>query len=106
MIQKTAAIGPYVWAIAALGFGQFLLGYTQRFGLQRASTEIECHLRAMLFEHLGRQSFSFYDRVQSGQLISRANSDIRAVQMFLGWPMIAVPGFQLRCRTSSDHGRR
>jgi len=26
---------------------------------------------------------SFYDRVQSGQLISRANSDIRAVQMYL-----------------------
>ena len=27
--------------------------------------------------------FSFYDRVQSGQLISRANSDIRSVQLFL-----------------------
>ena len=28
-------------------------------------------------------SFRFYDRVQSGQLISRANSDIRSVQMYL-----------------------
>ena len=38
-----------------------------------------------------QQSFKFYDSVQSGQLISRANSDIRAIQMFLGFgPMLAV----------------
>jgi ATP-binding cassette subfamily B protein len=36
-------------------------------------------------------SFSFYDRVQSGQLISRANSDIRSVQMYLTFaPSILV----------------
>src|SRR4051812_3552833 len=91
LIARTAAIGPYVWAIVVLGAGFFFLGYVQRFGLQRASVEIECHLRALLFEHLGKQSFSFYDRVQSGQLISRANSDIRSIQMFLAFaPMIAV----------------
>src|SRR5256714_4097256 len=91
LVQRTTAIGPYVAAIVVLGGGFFLLGYVQRFGLQRASVEIECHLRALLFEHLGKQSFSFYDTVQSGQLISRANSDIRSIQMFLAFaPMIAV----------------
>jgi len=36
-------------------------------------------------------SFSFYDRVQSGQLISRANSDIRSVQMYMTFaPLILV----------------
>jgi ATP-binding cassette subfamily B protein len=36
-------------------------------------------------------SFSFYDGVQSGQLISRANSDIRSVQMYLTFaPAIVV----------------
>jgi ATP-binding cassette subfamily B protein len=36
-------------------------------------------------------SFPFYDRVQSGQLISRANSDIRSVQMHLTFgPQIMV----------------
>jgi ATP-binding cassette subfamily B protein len=36
-------------------------------------------------------SFGFYDRVQSGQLISRANSDIRSVQMYLTFgPSIVV----------------
>ena len=37
----------------------------------------------MIYTHLTRMSFDFYDRVQSGQLISRANSDIRSVQMYL-----------------------
>ena len=36
-------------------------------------------------------SFAFYDRVQSGQLISRANSDIRSVQMYMTFaPLILV----------------
>jgi len=40
---------------------------------------------------LTRMSFPFYDRVQSGQLISRANSDIRSVQMYMTFaPMILV----------------
>ena len=39
-------------------------------------------------------SFSFYDRVQSGQLISRANSDIRSVQMYsIFAPLIIVQCF-------------
>ena len=45
--------------------------------------ELEYDLRTIIYEHLTPLSFSFYDRVQSGQLISRANSDIRSVQMFL-----------------------
>ena len=45
----------------------------------------------MIYEHLTRMSFPFYDRVQSGQLISRANSDIRSVQMYMTFaPLILV----------------
>ena len=48
-------------------------------------------LRNIIYEHFTRMSFPFYDRVQSGQLISRANSDIRSVQMYLTFaPMILV----------------
>jgi ATP-binding cassette subfamily B protein len=44
-----------------------------------------------MFGHLTRLDFAFYDRVQAGQLISRANSDIRSVQMFLTFaPLISL----------------
>ncbi|HUR76918.1 MAG TPA: ABC transporter ATP-binding protein [Acidimicrobiales bacterium] len=91
VVRRSAPLMPYVWVIVALGCGQMVLGYVQRFGLMRASTEIESHLRTIMFDHFTRMSFSFYDHVQTGQMISRANSDIRSIQMFLAFgPMIAT----------------
>ena len=52
---------------------------------------VEADLRSLIYQHLTWLSFSFYDRVQSGQLISRANSDIRSVQMYSTFaPLILV----------------
>ncbi len=52
---------------------------------------VEADLRTLIYEHLTWLSFSFFDRVQSGQLISRANSDIRSVQMYSTFaPLILV----------------
>ena len=66
-------------------------GYISRTNLYKVAYAIEFDLRNMLYEHFTRMSFPFYDRVQSGQLISRANSDIRSVQMYLTFaPMILV----------------
>lgn len=55
---------------------------------------VEADLRTLIYEHMAWLSFSFYDRVQSGQLISRANSDIRSVQMYSTFaPLILVQCF-------------
>ena len=43
----------------------------------------EYDLRHIIYEHYMSLSFPFYDRVSVGQLISRANSDVRAVQQYL-----------------------
>ncbi len=56
-----------------------------RYFLFRSAYSIEYDLRVLMYRHMARMSFGFYDRVQSGQLISRANSDIRSVQMFLAF---------------------
>ena len=53
------------------------MNYFSRLLLLHTAYRIEYDLRNIIYEHLSRMSFSFYDRVQSGQLISRANSDIR-----------------------------
>ena len=58
-----------------------------------AAGEVTYDLRNIVYAHLSRMSFSFYDRVQSGQVISRANSDIRSVQIFLAFaPERVNPG--------------
>ncbi len=66
-------------------------GYVSRLFLMATAYKMEFDLRNIVYQHLTRMSFPFYDRVQSGQLISRSNSDIRSVQMYLTFaPSILV----------------
>jgi ATP-binding cassette subfamily B protein len=87
----TVPLHYYVYWVLALGVVGLIAGYFSRTYLFRVAYAIEFDLRNSIYEHLTRMSFPFYDRVQSGQLISRANSDIRSVQMYLTFaPMILV----------------
>ncbi len=83
LTTRVASLETFVIVIALLGVARGGAGFVSRFWIFRVAYAIENDLRVTLYEHLSRLSFSFYDRVQSGQLISRANSDIRTVQMFL-----------------------
>ena len=86
-----ATLEHFVTIIAVLAAIRFVLTYVSRNYLLKTAYRIEYDLRNIMYEHLSRMSFSFYDRVQSGQLISRANSDIRSVQMYLTFaPSILV----------------
>ena len=91
LLLKTHPLHGYVELIAVLGLFTGLFGYISRTNLFKVAYAIEFDLRNIIYEHFTRMSFPFYDRVQSGQLISRANSDIRSVQMYLTFaPMILV----------------
>lgn len=86
-----AQLEPYLWELGAITLVALGAGVIHRTYLMRTGYAIEYDLRVLMYQHFVRLSFPFYDRVQSGQLISRANSDIRAVQMFLAFgPSIAI----------------
>ncbi len=87
----TVPLSHYVWWIVGLGLVGGVTGYIARLFLFETAYAIEYDLRNIIYEHLTKMSFAFYDRVQSGQLISRANSDIRSVQMYMTFaPLIMV----------------
>ncbi len=87
----TVPLSHYVWWIMGLALLAGVSGYVARLFLMQTAYNLEYDLRNIIYEHLTRMSFPFYDRVQSGQLISRANSDIRSVQMYLTFgPQILV----------------
>ncbi|MCP4693281.1 MAG: ABC transporter ATP-binding protein, partial [Desulfobacterales bacterium] len=73
----------YVWILLGLAVGRSAVVFLYRKLLFSLAYMIEYDLRTLIFEHIAWMPFSFFDRIQSGQLISRANSDIRAVQMFM-----------------------
>jgi ATP-binding cassette subfamily B protein len=83
LVTRSVALSHYVWIIVALAIAQGLMGYVARRFLLQTAYGIEFDLRNIIYGHLSGLSFSFFDRVQSGQLISRANSDIRSVQSYL-----------------------
>jgi ATP-binding cassette, subfamily B, bacterial len=91
IVQRTASLERYVWWIAALAVAQGVINYLARLYLLRTAYELEYDLRNIVYAHLARMPFGFYDRVQSGELMSRSSSDIRAVQMYLSFgPSILV----------------
>ena len=88
---EAGALWPYVIALVALGVARGVFTFAYRNGLFSMGYRVEYQLRALLFEHLSKLSFAFYDRVQTGEIISRSNSDIRSVQMFLAFaPIVSV----------------
>ncbi|WP_430788948.1 ABC transporter ATP-binding protein [Actinoplanes sp. G11-F43] len=91
LVQRTADLEVYVWLICGLAVAQGGINFLARLYLLRTAYDMEYDLRNIVFTHLMRMSYAFYDRVQSGELISRATSDIRAIQMYLAFgPSILV----------------
>ena len=79
----------FIAVLIGLGLGRFVLGLTYRYALFQLAWGVETDLRALLYNHLTTLSFSYYDRTQSGEVISRANSDIRSIQVLLAFgPLI------------------
>jgi ABC-type multidrug transport system fused ATPase/permease subunit len=74
--------------IAALGLVKALLMVGRRFISGRQALGVEFDLRNALYGHLLKLSFGFYDRHQTGQLMSRATVDLQGVRFFLGYGLI------------------
>ena len=93
LIQRSEPLSTALVMLGILAVVRALLTFYYRASLYRRAYELEEDLRTTMYGHLSRMSFGFYDRVQAGQLISRANSDIRAVQMFLTFAPLIILSF-------------
>nr|WP_323746900.1 ABC transporter ATP-binding protein [Catenulispora pinisilvae] len=85
IVAHRVPLAHYLWWLLGLTATMLAVGYLSKQLLAVAAARIEYDLRNIVYEHLTGMSFPFYDRVQTGQLISRANSDIRAVQLYLAF---------------------
>ncbi len=78
----------FIALILGLGLLKALLMVGRRFISGRQALGVEYDMRNGLYSHLLRLSFGFYDRHQTGQLMSRATVDLQAVRFFLGYGLI------------------
>ena len=65
-----------------------ILTYYRRQLAGRLSLDVEYDLRNAMYAHLQRLSYAFFDRHQTGQLMSRATVDLQLVRVFLGYGLI------------------
>jgi ATP-binding cassette, subfamily B, bacterial len=77
-----------VAVVVGLGTLKALLMVGRRFISGRQALGVEYDMRNALYGHLLRLSFGFYDRHQTGQLMSRATVDLQGVRFFLGYGLI------------------
>jgi ABC-type multidrug transport system fused ATPase/permease subunit len=74
--------------LVVIGLVKALLMIGRRFISGRQALGVEYDLRDGLYAQLVRLSFGFYDRHQTGQLMSRATVDLQSVRFFLGYGLI------------------
>jgi ABC-type multidrug transport system fused ATPase/permease subunit len=74
--------------ILGLGIAKAAFMAGRRLISGRQALGVEFDLRNSLYVHLLRLSFGYYDRHQTGQLMSRATVDLQGVRFFLGYGLI------------------
>jgi ABC-type multidrug transport system fused ATPase/permease subunit len=76
--------------LAILGAGILRLALTvaRRLLAGRVSLGVELDLRNRMYEHLQALELGFFDRQQTGQLMSRATVDLQSVRFFLGYGLV------------------
>jgi ATP-binding cassette subfamily B protein len=79
---------PLALAAVGLGAAEGLLNMIRRWIQSTAVAEIEKSIRDDLYAHLQRLQASFHDHWQSGQLLSRATTDLSSIRRFAGFGLI------------------
>ena len=86
--QHYELLVPLGLAILGVGAARFVLAVVRRLATGHMSLDIEYALRNRMYWHLLQQPAGYFDRWQTGQLMSRAMSDIQNVRMFLGYGLV------------------
>ncbi|MFI9814122.1 ABC transporter ATP-binding protein [Saccharothrix variisporea] len=83
--RDLGALPPMVGLVLLLGIGEAALFYARRKFIARPASDVEARMRAAVYDHLQRLPVSFHDRFQSGQLLSRATTDLNTVRRFVAF---------------------
>jgi ABC-type multidrug transport system fused ATPase/permease subunit len=85
-----AALRRYALLIGAVALVRLAISVARRLVAGRVSLAIEFDLRNLLYVHLQSLELAFFDRQQTGQLMSRATVDLQSVRFFLGYGLVFI----------------
>lgn len=76
--------------IVGAAIAQAIFMYIRSYGTNALAEQVSTDMRAELYDSLQSQPFAFYDRAQSGQLMSRATEDINNIRGMLMFSLRAI----------------
>jgi ATP-binding cassette subfamily B protein len=78
-------LAPWLALLVAAGLFGFGAAYVRRFVGGRVALAVQFDLRNAVYERLQRLDFASHDQLQTGQLVSRASSDVALIQGLLSF---------------------
>ncbi len=81
----SAGLVPLVALALLFGVAEAALFFVRRWAMNKSSLQLERDLRGALYARLQRLPVSFHDRWASGQLLSRAFTDMSTIRRFVGF---------------------
>jgi ATP-binding cassette subfamily B protein len=85
ILHHNSPLAPWLVALLGLGVVTFVGAYFRRYRGGRVALDVQYDLRNAMHEHLQQLDFSNLDRMPTGQLVARANSDSTLVQGLLSF---------------------
>src|SRR5919202_4499477 len=92
-----AGLVPLLGLALVLGVAEAALFLLRRWAMNVSSLQIERDLRNTLYERLQRLPVAFHDRWASGQLLSRATSDMSTIRRFVGFGAVFLAVNLITC---------
>ncbi|MEK8174919.1 ABC transporter transmembrane domain-containing protein [Streptomyces sp. M19] len=89
MDGRTHRVGVLVTVLCALAAVQFAAEFTRRFFAGKLALAVQHQLRTAVFASVQRYDGVRQDELRTGQVVSRANSDLQQIQVMLG--MLPIP---------------
>ena len=77
------AVAPWLVVLVIAGLARFILAYVRRFFGGRVAVDVQYDLRTALFRHVQRLDVASHDKLQTGQLVARAGTDVNALHHLL-----------------------
>ncbi|HEY3364238.1 MAG TPA: ABC transporter ATP-binding protein [Symbiobacteriaceae bacterium] len=94
MVDRVLTAGQWHWLLpgAALVVGlaliQGVIRFGQRYTMELVSQKVIYDVRSQLYQKLQSLSFGFYDKAQTGELMSRVTADVEAARQAAGMGIV------------------
>src|SRR5215213_2566975 len=90
ILSQQRPLAPWLGLLLAAGIVRFGASFVRRYVGGRVSFDVQHDIRTAIYRHLQRLDFASHDRLQTGQVVSRASADIGLIQGILSFLPIVI----------------